>query len=210
MELPAVLPVGLLLEGRPCLVVGGGQTAARKVDGLLAVRASVTVVAPTLCEALHARLGQALGPRWRRGAYEAGDLEGMALVFTATGIPDVDRTVSADAIARGLFVNSADDPANCSFFLTAVVRRDPVLVSISTSGASPGLASFLRRQLDAELETYLGDVAMVLGDVRAELHERNVSTEALDWGSVIGPTLFELVAAGRVDEARRYVHEHLA
>jgi siroheme synthase-like protein len=134
----------------------------------------------------------------------------MALVFTATGHRDVDHAVSADAIARGLFVNSADDPANCSFFLTAVVRRDPVLVSISTSGASPGLASHLRRRLDAELETCLGDVAVLLANVRAELHDRNVSTETLDWGLVIGPTLLELVEAGRVDEARRHVHEHLA
>ena len=117
--------------------------------------------------------------------------------------------VSADATTRGLFVNSADDPANCSFFLTAVVRRDPVLVSISTSGASPGLATYLRRRLETELEGCLGAAAVLLSDVRTELHNRGVSTESLDWSEVIGPTLFDLVAGGRTDDARRFVLETL-
>ncbi|HUD69465.1 MAG TPA: bifunctional precorrin-2 dehydrogenase/sirohydrochlorin ferrochelatase [Acidimicrobiales bacterium] len=209
MEPPAVLPVTLLLSGRSCLVVGGGETAARKVDGLLAACAIVTVVAPRLGEALRDRLAEAPEVTWRERAYESEDLAGMALVFTTTGIQEVDHVVSTDAIARGLFVNSADDPANCSFFLAAVVRRDPVLVSISTSGASPGLAAFLRRRLEAELETCLGGVALVLSDVRTELQDCGVSTESLDWGTVIGPELFDLVTDGRTGEAHRFVVEHL-
>jgi siroheme synthase (precorrin-2 oxidase/ferrochelatase) len=83
------------------------------------------------------------------------------------------------------------------------------VVSISTSGATPGLASYLRRRLDGELERCLGDVALVLGDVRDELRRAGVSTEALDWSEAIGPTLFALVGAGQSDDAHRFVREHL-
>jgi len=209
MEPPAVLPVALLLAGRSCLVVGGGGTAARKVDGLLGARATVTVVAPRLSEALRDRLADAPEVAWRQKRYEPEDLASVALVFTTTGIPAVDRAVSTDAIERGLFVNSADDRENCSFFLTAIVRRDPVLVSISTSGTSPGLAAFLRRRMEAELEACLGDVAGLLSDVRTELQARGVSTESLDWSAVIGTPLFDLVANGETAEAHRFVVEHL-
>ena len=208
MEPPVVLPVALLLKGRACLVVGGGVPAARKVDMLLAARATVTIVAPRLADVLGDRLVDAPNVTWCQKIYEPQDLDGIALVFTTTGIPEVDRVVSADATTRGLFVNSADDPANCSFFLTAVVRRDPVLVSISTSGASPGLATYLRRRLETELEGCLGAAAVLLSDVRTELHNRGVSTESLDWSEVIGPTLFDLVAGG-TDDARRFVLETL-
>jgi siroheme synthase-like protein len=209
MEPPAVLPVALLLEGRACLVVGGGAAASRKVEMLLGAHACVTVVAPRLSDELRAALAETPEIAWRAKPYQPTDLDGMALVFTTTGITEVDHAVHLDAIARGLHVNSADDPSNCTFFLTAVVRRDPVLVSISTSGATPGLASYLRRRLDSELERCLGDVALVLGDVRDELHLDGVSTEALDWSEVIGPTLFELVGAGQTDDARRFVRERL-
>ena len=191
------------------MVVGGGELAARKVDSLLLARAEVTVVAPGVSDALGARV-DARGITWRQKSYESADLADVALVFTATGVPEVDQAVSTDATARGLFVNSADDPANCSFFLTAVVRRDPVLVSISTSGASPGLASYLRRRLEAQLEAHLGDVAMLLGDVRSELHTQGTSTEGLDWEAAIGPALFELIADGKHAEARRFVLERLS
>jgi siroheme synthase-like protein len=209
MDLPAVLPVALIVEGRACLVVGGGESAARKVDRLFASRASVTVVAPQLCEALRDRLAVTPEMRWLARDYEPTDLDGVSLVFTTTGLPRVDAAVSRDATTRGLFANSADDPKNCSFFLTSVVRRDPVLISITTSGASPGLATYLRRRLEADLDATLGEVALVLSAVRGELHDRGASTESLDWDAVIGPTLFGLVADGRRDEAHRFVVEGL-
>lgn len=209
MESPSVLPVALLMDGRACLVVGGGEPAAKKVAMLLDVRASVAVVAPRITEGLRGALHRAPGLTWRAKPYEPEDLVGMSLVCTTTGISEVDHAVHVDATARGLLVNSADDPSNCSFFLTAVVRRDPVIVSISTSGAAPGLASHLRRRLDNQLEDCLGGVAVVLGEVREQLHDRGVSTESLDWGEVIGPTLFELVATDRIDDARQFVRESL-
>lgn len=206
---PPVFPVALRLAGRHCLVVGGGTVAERKVDALLAAGARVTVVAPAMTDGLSARARDHETLTLRERPYARLDLDGVALVFTATGDRDVDGAVSADAEARHLFVNSADDPERCSFFLTAVVHRDPVVVSISTSGASPALASYLRRRIDEDLEPALGDVARVLGAVRSELHARGVSTETLDWSSVITNDLVELVARGHDDDATQLVLEAL-
>ena len=124
--------MSLDLDGRPVVVVGGGRVALGKVRGLLACGASVTVIAPDVCQEL-AELDVSV----RRRAYRSGDLTGFALVFTATDDPAVNGAVSADAQAAGTWVNSADDPARCTFQLPAVVRRGPMTVAVSSSGRSP-------------------------------------------------------------------------
>lgn len=130
------------LEGRECLVVGGGAIALEKAEGLLDCGASVTVVAPEAVPVL-----QAAPFRWLRRRYEPGDLDGMFLVIAATSDEQVNRAVFADAEARGLICNVVDVPELCSFILPAMLRRDPIAVGISTGGASPVLAQRLREQI---------------------------------------------------------------
>lgn len=199
--MPSVLPVAVLLGGRRCLVVGAGEVAARKVRDLLVAGAAVHVVAPELDDSI-AALAASAQLTTRVGRYEASDLEGAWLVVVATRDRDVNQRVYDDAERRGLWVNSADDPARCSFYFTAVVHRDPVVVSISTSGVAPGVASYVRRRLDELLDAALGEVAALVGEVRAEVHSRGGSTEALQWDRVIDDDLVALVSSGDVDRAR--------
>ena len=114
--------------------------------------------------------------------YETGDLDRVRLVISATDDPAVNAAVSADATARGIWVNSADDPANCTFILPAVARDGDVTVAVSTGGASPALASHLR----GEIEGWLGqigaaDAAVALAAQRGKLRAAGVSTESVDW-----------------------------
>src|SRR5207244_6507658 len=102
-------PVSLVLEGRPVLVVGGGRVAARKVDGLLACGADVHVIATKVGDDLKDRTGVTVEER----PYRDGDVDGYRLVVSATDDADVNRAVRDDAEAVGVWVNSADDPANC-------------------------------------------------------------------------------------------------
>ena len=128
-------PVTLNVSGRRCLVVGGGRVAARKVQGLVACGAEVTVIAPSICAEL-----VALGPsriRLERRSYAPGDVAGFRLVISATGDPHVDGTVSAEAEALGIWVNSADDPAHCTFIVPSVHRDGPLTIAVSSGGASP-------------------------------------------------------------------------
>src|ERR1043165_9288094 len=133
----------------PVLVVGGGRVAHRKVEGLLTARAKVTVVAPAIVDAIGTLPVQIV-----ERAYRPSDLEHVRLVITATDDAAVNAAVSADATRRGIWVNSADDPANCSFTLPAVARDGDVIVAVGTGGSSPALASHLR----GEIQTWLGEV----------------------------------------------------
>jgi siroheme synthase-like protein len=127
------------LRGRSCLVVGGGSVAAEKAAGLLACGGDVTVVAPDVHDDLRAAPVTLVERR-----FEPSDLEGRFLVIAATDDRSVNAAVSAEADRRSLICNVADDPELCSFILPALVRRDPIVVGVSTGGASPALAQRIR------------------------------------------------------------------
>ncbi len=131
------------LEGRDVLVVGAGSVAHEKIEGLLEVGASITVVAPDVSEPVEA-LARARRVSLIRGVYRVRDLDGRFLVVAATSTTAVNERVFADADARGMLCNVVDVPELCSFILPAVHRADPIAVAISTGGASPALAQRLR------------------------------------------------------------------
>jgi precorrin-2 dehydrogenase / sirohydrochlorin ferrochelatase len=202
-------PVGLLVRGRRCLVVGGGRVAARKVRSLLECGAVVTMVAPEAHEALGllsatgtiaAIDGPPLDVQLR--PYSPGEAAGYRLVITATGDPEVDAAVHDDAEAAGVWVNSADDPEHCSFVLPAVWRDGPVTVAVSSQGESPALSTWLRTQVAAAVGPGVGVLAELIGEARRELQAAGRSTEELDWQSLLHGPLPDLVRAGRVAEAR--------
>ena len=179
-------PINLDLRGRACLLVGGGRIATRKGQQLAGCGASLTVVAPEVTDEL-----AAIATRVERRPYASEDLDGQRLVITATGDPIVDQQIFDEAEAAGIWVNSADDPERCTFTLPAVVRRGPVLLTASTAGRSPALASWLRARLAEAFGPGLADVADDLARQRAEIHAGGASTEDLDWT----PRIAESVAA---------------
>ena len=177
-------PVFLDLTGLPVLVVGGGPVALRKATGLFEAGAAVTVVAPDVVD------GVAEIATVERRAYATDDLTGMRLVFTATDDPAVNAQVAADARAAGVFVNSADDPDNCTFILPAIARRGSLTVAVSTGGVSPALASRLRDEIAAtHLTAEVEAAAIDLGRQRAKIHADGASTEDIDWTERIDAAL---------------------
>ncbi len=198
MSGPPVYPVALVVEGRPCLVVGGGRVAGRKIAGLLDAGAVVTVVAIEVGEAVR-RIGGPVTVEER--PYRPGEAAAYRLVVTATGVPEVDAAVAGDAEAAGVWVNSDDDPANCSLLLPAVHRDGAVTVAVSTGGASPALAGWLRDRAAAATGG-AGVLADLLSVARAAIHDGGGSTEDIDWRAVLDGGLAALVDAGRIDDAR--------
>jgi siroheme synthase-like protein len=202
-------PVVLRIEGRPCLVVGGGPVAARKVADLFESGALVTVVAPEVDASIVALAETAAGCdrvlEVERRPYRPGEAATYRLVVTATGIPEVDRLAAADAEAAGIWVNSADDADHCTFFLPSVHREGTVSVSVSTGGASPALAAWLRRRIGESLGPHLGVLASLLEDGRVALREAGHPTNAVDWTALLDGELPELVRDGRLTEARQCV-----
>lgn len=193
-------PVTLLVEGRPCLVVGGGPVAARKAAGLLDAGARVTLVAPEPGPEVEALVP--VGLAVERRAYRRGEAASYRLVATATGRPEVDGAVSADADSAGVWVNAADAPEDCSFYLPAVARRGPVSLAVSTDGASPALASWLRDRLGAELGPEVEVLAGLLGEERRSMRAAGRSTEGANWRGALESDMLELIRNGQVEQAR--------
>ena len=193
-------PVVLDLVDRPCLVVGGGRVASYKIQGLLEARASVTVVALEACDTVLALRDEGAITLELR-AYERGEAEGYDLITSATGVVAVDGAVSQDAKRAGRLINAADDPANCNVLLPSVARRGPITVAVSTTGASPALAAWLRRKIEATLPEGIDQAAQILSEARQRIREAGISTEDVGFSSIIGPVV-DLVAAGHLDDAR--------
>jgi precorrin-2 dehydrogenase / sirohydrochlorin ferrochelatase len=149
------------LRGRDCLVVGGGRVATEKVRGLLDCGANVTVVAPAVDEEL-----RALAVRLVERAFSRSDVVGRFLVVAATNDRSVNADVSSVARERETLCNVADDPELCSFILPAIVRRDPIVVGVSTGGASPALAQRIRADLAELVRPEHADLARKLEALR--------------------------------------------
>jgi siroheme synthase-like protein len=155
------------LEGRRCLVVGGGTVGLEKAAGLAACGAHVTVVSPELHEGF-----AELEVEWLARAYETGDLDGAFLVVAATSKRVVNERVRDDAEARSMLCNVADVPDLCNFILPAVHREGPIAVAVSTGGASPALAKRLRSQIAELVGPEHAELAEELRALRPEAKER--------------------------------------
>ena len=110
-----MFPIFLKLESRACLVVGAGIVAQGKIQGLIAERASVEVVAPEATAQIR-QWAKAGVIAWNQRAFQPGDLEGKFLVVVATSSRDVNKRVFTEAHARGILCNAVDDPSNCDFY----------------------------------------------------------------------------------------------
>ena len=194
-------PVFLDLAGRRALVVGGGPVAARKVGRLLRAGADVTVVAP----AVVAEISEDSGVRWHERPYRRGEVASYSIAITATDDPAVNRQVARDADAANVWVNSADDPPNCSFIVPSVVVRGDLQIAASTNGRSPAMAQWVRRQLEQRFTDVHRRALDVLAEVRAEAVAAFGTSEVDGWADAIDDRFFSLVAAGDIDAARRQV-----
>jgi siroheme synthase-like protein len=200
-------PVSLDVAGRPVLVVGGGAVACRKVSGLLASGAQVTVIANAVGAELAAFLAAQPTPpvTVHTRAFRAGDTAGYRLVISATGYPEVDGAVAADADAAGIWINSADDPPHCTFHLPTVRRAGQVAVAVSTRGTSPALGGWLADRFMTSAGGEVGALAELLAVGRSELQAAGLLTSAVDWRALLDGTLPELVRTGALDDARSLI-----
>jgi siroheme synthase-like protein len=202
-------PVFLDLRGRPCVVIGGGAVAERKVKGLREAGAAVTVVSPTLGPALRALAGSGQIRHIGR-AYRPGDLIGCRLAFVATDDGALNAAVAAEGRRRGVWVNAADDAARSDFILPSVLRRGALAVAVGTGGASPALARFIREELEAYFTADYADLAGIAGEVRGELRARGHAASAAAWRHALDAEVRRLIGRGRRAEAKARLSARLA
>lgn len=164
----SLFPIFLKLNGRRCLVVGGGTIAESKIRSLLAAEADVTVVTPEAKPALETLAAQGR-LAWQQREFEATDLEGVFLVVAATDHPEVNALVYQEAVNREIICNAVDDPPNCDFYFPSIVSRGNLQIAISTAGESPAFAQQLRKEIDEQLPQDLGPWLDALGRLRREV-----------------------------------------
>jgi siroheme synthase-like protein len=155
----------LMLKGRRCLVVGGGEIGLEKVEGLLACDGDVTVIAPELVPELAAYAEEG-SIAWERRSYRPGDLEGAFMAIAATDDTDVNIAVYEDAEKRAMLVNVVDVPPLCNFILPAIVRTGALSIAISTQGASPALAKRMKREVSELFGEPYARLAVLLNEAR--------------------------------------------
>ncbi|MDD2605002.1 MAG: bifunctional precorrin-2 dehydrogenase/sirohydrochlorin ferrochelatase [Desulfobacterales bacterium] len=197
-------PILLDLRNRRCLVVGGGEVAQRKVHGLLAAEAAVTVVSPA-ASAVLTRLASAGNIVWHPRVYRRGDLVGMRLVIAATDQPAVNRQVADDALAQGVLCNVIDQSAAGDFTVPSVIRRGDLVLTVSTSGQSPALSRHLRKALEARFGNEYEVFLHIMGAVRRRLLalEHDPETRRALFARLVTAEIPEAIRQGRRDEVQR-------
>ncbi|MBZ0272245.1 bifunctional precorrin-2 dehydrogenase/sirohydrochlorin ferrochelatase [bacterium] len=202
-----LFPMFVKLDGRPCVVIGGGKVAEGKIWSLLECGARVFVIAPTVDDNLR-KLAEEGEIEWAPREYREGDLEGAALAVCATDHTEVHRRAAAEARERGIPVNVVDVPHLCDFFYPSVLRRGDLAIAISTHGRVPSAARRVRETIEENFGPEYGQWLQILSDVRNRLMDESrldysARCEILDKLMDL-PTL-SLLREGRAEEAKREV-----
>ena len=194
-------PIHLDIQNRNCLVVGGGGVGTRKVTTLLNCGAKVTVVSPEISQRLH-NLAETAPLTLKSRPYRCADLEGMFLVIGATDDETLNAQISSDAERRNTLCNIADRPEKCNFILPSILRRDDLVITISTSGRSPALAKKLRKTLERRFGPEYGDFLKLMGAIRSKLLSQAHEPEAHKplFEQLIDSNLIALIQAGKTED----------
>jgi precorrin-2 dehydrogenase/sirohydrochlorin ferrochelatase len=161
-------PICLDLEKKACIVVGGGRVAERKVLGLLACSAQVTVISPELTEELLFQHAEG-NIQWIDREYQPGDIKDGFLVIAATDDEETQKQVHEEAASNNLLLNVADVPHRCNFILPATAKQGDLAISISTAGKSPALARKIRMELEKRYGPEYRILVDILGEIRPEI-----------------------------------------
>lgn len=196
------LPIFYDLSVRPCLVVGAGEIAARKVRQLRKVEASVIVVAPEICQELQ-NFVDSNDIQHIAGRFSEVMLNDKMLVIAATNDEVVNQHVSVLAKAKNIPVNVVDAPDLCSFIMPSIVNRDPVQIAISTGGSSPVLARLLRARLETLIPSSYGRLAQLMCKFRAQVKKRypKMQERRRFWEHILQGTVAEKIYAGQDNAA---------
>jgi len=165
----------------------------------------VTVVAPNASEDVKAWAAAARLTLHER-PFTPADLDGAWLAFTAADDPEVNAAVYRAGEERRIWVNSADDPANCSLTLMSVIRRSDLVITVGTGGRSPALAAHVRRRLEEEIGPEYETLLDLLSDARERLRATGRSSEDADWQRVFDQGIVDMVRAGRIDDAKELLN----
>ncbi|WP_150050026.1 siroheme synthase CysG [Methylomonas rhizoryzae] len=203
-------PLFMKLAEQPCLVVGAGDIAARKIEILGKTGARISVVAQDIGSSV-AALQPGLNLDIRQKAFEAADVTGMRLVISATNDRTINELVAAAAQASAIPVNVVDNPDLCSFVFPAIVDRSPLIIASSTGGLSPVLARLVRAKIESAIPAAYGALARFAEKFRQPVKQAitDINQRRAFWESVLSGPIAELVFSGKIDQAEQRLSQEL-
>jgi len=204
------LPIFLDIKAQSCLVVGGGEIAARKVSLLQRAQANITVISPELGATLtkeyeNCRIAYA------KKSFDETDLLDYSLVIAATDNSEVNILISTLAKANHIPVNVVDHPELCSFIMPSIIDRSPVVIAVSTGGASPVLARLIRTKLEALIPAGYGHLAAFARSFRDKVKAKITTDSGRRhfWENSLQGHIAERVFSGDMTSAEKLMNEML-
>ena len=197
------LPIFLKISNRPCVVIGGGDVAMRKVSMLLKANAAITLCSPEICHALQ-ELVSAEKIKFVQANFAPNQLQGACLVIAATDDEAVNVAVSIAAKAQNIPVNVVDAPDLCTFTMGSIIDRSPVVIAISSEGNAPVLARYIRAKIETMLPATYGRIADIAGEFREQVKAKFGTTQArrVFWEGILQGPVVERVLSGQEQAAR--------
>ncbi len=204
-------PLNLRMAGKLALVVGGGEVALRKVEGLLEAGAKVRLVSPSIHPGLQKLAKSSKNLFLEERGYDDRDVENVSLVFACTDDERLNGRVCEMGRSVGALVQSASDPADCDFTVPSKIRRGEFLLAISTGGASPALSKKIRERLEKTFPPAYGDYVQLLARVREKLLQdgKPAAENSPKFRKLVEGKLEEAVLKGKSKEIERVLTNSL-
>ncbi|MCL2154817.1 MAG: bifunctional precorrin-2 dehydrogenase/sirohydrochlorin ferrochelatase [Leptospirales bacterium] len=165
-------PIMLNMSGQQAVIIGGGDVALRKLSDLTLAGANIKIISPEFNDEI-IKVSELFKDRITliKRKYKKNDLDSALLVFSATNDSDVNREIFNEAKEKNILINAVDDPPNCSFYIPSFIRRGDLILSVSTSGASPAMAARLRREMEEHIPENIEIILERLNKARILLKE---------------------------------------
>ncbi|MDQ7090015.1 MAG: siroheme synthase CysG [Methylococcales bacterium] len=203
-------PIFLSLKQQPCLVIGGGEIAARKIKLLVKAEAKITVIAEQFCDTVMA-MEKKQNLTLLKKTFAATDIETYRLVISATNNKSLNQTIEKICTQKNILVNVVDNPKLCSFIFPAIIDRSPVIAAVSTGGASPVLARLLRAKIETVIPTQFGQLAQLAEKFRETVkqHITHAPQRRIFWEKILQGAVAELVFTGNTKQAETLFQQQL-
>ncbi|SFV67806.1 Siroheme synthase / Precorrin-2 oxidase / Sirohydrochlorin ferrochelatase / Uroporphyrinogen-III methyltransferase [hydrothermal vent metagenome] len=198
------------MEYFPCLVVGGGDIAFRKILLLLKAGASVECIAPKFCDGIVEK-AKNNDIKLTKREFEEEDVLDRTLIISATDDNAVNSAVSVLAKAENIPVNIVDSPDLCSFVMPSIIDRSPIVVAVSSAGKSPVLARLIRAKLESSIPNAYGELAKLAASFRDKVKEKfkKIEDRRYFWERTLTGIIAERVFANKIDEASKLMQIEL-
>lgn len=199
-------PINLDIEGKICIVLGGGHVALRKIKGLLYAKAEVIVIAPEVCEEIR-RLVEDGYIEWRRQTYSSGCLPSGLIFIAATNDSEINQLAAEEASSKHMLVNIVNSdcklPPLNTFNVPSIIRKNNLMLTISTEGLSPALSRCIRQHLETQFNDDFARWLERLSAIRAEVKILISDAEIREkfWREVMSSENFSLAQNGEIDKA---------